>query len=122
MPESKQDAPIHQEESGLTIDALGNPDHPEDYVYGHVYVGSAANSDFSADLVFQQGPIPANGVNGFTIEAVLSVLVHRLEYMDGRFPCDENKRAIQHMKDAREDLYARTAARKARGVEGKEVK
>lgn len=70
---------------------------------------------------FQDGPIPANGVNGVTNEAMLAILIHRTETLNAQFPCDENELAILHMKKALAAFDARTAKRKARGVEGKNV-
>ncbi len=112
---------VHQEDSGLRVEALGNPATPENYSYGHEYL-AVAPSGFNHAVIFQRGPVPVSGVNGLTIEALLSVAIHRLTFLDGLFPCDENKSALQQMTGAREVLYQRTAKRKARGVEGKEVK
>jgi len=57
--------------------------------------------------------------NGTTIEEMLRVSLERLTDLNGRFSCKENETAIVGMKQAVEALNARTADRKARGVEGK---
>lgn len=74
-----------------------------------------------AMLNFQNGPVPQVGVTGITNEAVLEVVHHRLCYLNGLFPCDENAVAIAGVKTALDALYARTRNRQARGVEGKLV-
>lgn len=71
-------------------------------------------------VVFQRGNPAEFGPNGWTNEALLSVLIHRTEVLDAQFPCNENKQAIRHMRDAMFAFGLRTAERKERGVEGKQ--
>jgi hypothetical protein len=88
---------------------------------GHHYRAQwveASGVDKVASVDFQDGPIPANGVNGLTSEALLAVLIHRTKTLNDRFPCEENERALYHMKSALSWFNERTAKRKARGVEG----
>ena len=74
----------------------------------------------SAD--FQKGGIAENGVNGITNEALLAIVIHRLEcFQSGPFPCDENAYALANANSALQSLENRTQKRKARGVEGKEL-
>lgn len=70
-------------------------------------------------LQFQHGPIGENGINGIQNEEVLELIILRLGALDRRFPCDENKRAINYLGTARNVLLERTAKRRAQGVEGK---
>ena len=42
-----------------------------------------------------------------------------LEYLDDKFPCDENYHTIFHLDEALKRQEERTANREARGVEGK---
>jgi hypothetical protein len=58
---------------------------------------------------------------GTTNESLLEVLLHRTGYLDEKFPCVENKLAIQHMQLALNALYDRTAKRVAQGVETKDI-
>jgi len=51
----------------------------------------------------------------------LAILIHRTKVLDGKFGCDENKRAIQHMEEALVNFEVRIARRMVRGVEGKEA-
>lgn len=70
-------------------------------------------------MIFQQGPIAENGVNGITHEALLAVLIDRFEaFQAGPYACDENEMALGHMRAALAFLKARTQTRMARGVEG----
>lgn len=68
---------------------------------------------------FQNGPIKENGTNGLTQEVLLSIVAHRLEcFQAGPFACNENARALLHVRQALEALKHRTISRQARGVEG----
>lgn len=68
---------------------------------------------------FQNGPIKEVGVNGITQEALLAVLIDRLEcFQDSKWACDENAIALSHLRSARDALLERTKRRLARGVEG----
>ncbi len=70
-------------------------------------------------IQFQDGPVREAGVNGTSMEVVLKVIIERLEgYQRGPFPCKENEMALMCCKQAQEWLDARTAARRAQGVEG----
>jgi len=89
-----------------------------DVVAGHDYMIKAGDSINTIN--FQLGPVPTHGVNGVTNEAIIAVLLHRLKFLDAKFACDENKRAIQHLEEALVNLEVRTARRMVRGVEGKE--
>ena len=60
--------------------------------------------------------------NGTTNEEVLAVLIDRLQFLNGKFPCRENSIALTKLDEALLWLNKRTADRKARGVEGKHVK
>jgi len=108
---------IHTDHNGVAVNAISSAGSVD--VEGHQYQILAGLG--GVDLNFQNGPVQDNGVNGITNEALLAVLIHRTKYLDDKFGCDENKRAIQHMEDALVNLEARTARRIARGVEGQEA-
>lgn len=60
-------------------------------------------------------PVP----NGAFVEGVIAAAIDRLEYYQGsKFRCRENALAITKLEEALHWLEARTADRKARGVEG----
>jgi hypothetical protein len=72
-----------------------------------------------ADIKFQNGPIAEAGVNGITHEALLAILIDRLEgFQAGPYASANNASALGHIRGALYDLQARTRERIARGVEG----
>lgn len=71
-------------------------------------------------ILFQQGGIPDNGVNGITVEALLAICIDRLlAFQSGPYPCDENREALAHTLTALEWLKMRTFRRSHSGIEGK---
>lgn len=70
-------------------------------------------------LHFQNGPIAEVGVNGITHEALLAVLIDRLQgFQSGPYACRENAIALTKLEEALMWLNQRTRNRQARGVEG----
>ena len=68
---------------------------------------------------FQNGPIKEVGVNGVTNEALLAIVIDRLQgFQKGQFQCRENAIALTHLEDAMHWLQHRTNERLKRGVEG----
>ena len=68
---------------------------------------------------FQRGPIRNAGNNGVTHEALIAVLIDRLEcYQQSQFKCEQNELAMQHLQHALTALEIRTNSRIKRGVEG----
>jgi len=66
------------------------------------------------------GPTELVTVNdGTTNEEVLRVLIDRMQYLNGKFPCRENSIVITKLEESLMWLNKRTADRKARNVEGK---
>lgn len=73
----------------------------------------------NCEIMFQNGPIPEAGVNGVTQEALLAVVIDRLEsFQKGPYSCRENAIALTKIQEAMHWLQHRTLARVARGVEG----
>jgi hypothetical protein len=78
--------------------------------------------DEACYIDFQEGPIGEVGVNGLTHEALLVILIDRMEgFQAGPYASENNAAALQHMKSALEALQQRTRARIARGVEGTHI-
>jgi hypothetical protein len=72
-------------------------------------------------LRFQNGPVAedGNGVNGITHEALLAILVDRLQcFQAGPYACRENALALTRLEEAQHWLHHRTRARMAKGIEG----
>ena len=67
---------------------------------------------------FQEGN-PKDGINGVTHEALLAIVIDRLEHFQrGPFPSEESNRALIACRAALSHLHMRTSERIARGVEG----
>lgn len=70
-------------------------------------------------ILFQNGPINENGVNGVTQEVLLEIVADRLRsFQSGPFACKENAVALTHIETAQLWLHKRTWDRMARVVEG----
>lgn len=73
----------------------------------------------SCAINFQNGPVKEFGLNGISQEALLAVLIDRLEgFQSGEFACIENSNALSYLQLALDNLNRRTLNRIARGVEG----
>lgn len=72
-----------------------------------------------ATILFQNGPIPENGVNGTTQEVLLAIVADRLRsFQAGPYACKANACALTHIEEAMHWLQQRTIERMRRGVEG----
>ena len=111
----------------LTISVLdevgaGNANHL--YCIQGMNTGTNAASDGDPEtcckILFQNGPITEEGVNGVTQEALIEVCIDRLRsFQDGgKFACRENAIALTKLEEAQMWLQKRTIQRLARGVEG----
>lgn len=82
-------------------------------------VNQELNASMSVEINFQNGPIKEAGVNGISNEALLAVVIDRMQgFQSGDFACSENEEALQYCRKALEALQRRTLKRVARGVEG----
>lgn len=107
---------------GLVIEALGKPGagggENSFFIHAPDWLDKSPNG-FFVSLQFQDGPPADCGINGLTNEALLAVLVHRLEgFQAGKFACNENHHALKHISLALECLHARTRERRQKGIEG----
>lgn len=59
--------------------------------------------------------------NGTTNEALIEILIDRLNYLNKKFPCRENALAITKLDEALLWLNKRTSDRIKRNVEGKHL-
>lgn len=98
--------------NGVAVNAIVKlPDGTD--VQGRVY--QVLSGPKTTQIHFQLGPVKV------TNEALLAILIHRMEFLNSKFHCEENDEAIRHMKQALVNLEVRTARRIVRGVEGTEV-
>lgn len=91
----------------------------------HVYQAKQAEPDNVGEfckilglIKFQKGLIKEAGINGLTHEALLDIVVDRLEsFQGGPFKCKENHEALKAIQLAIRWLRSRTKDRKDRDVE-----
>lgn len=70
-------------------------------------------------LIFQNGAIGDVGVNGITHEALLAILIDRLEsFQTGPYKSNYNADALYHLQAAMHVLHRCTRDRMAQGIEG----
>jgi len=105
---------IHTDHNGVAVNAILNANGCD--VEGHRY--DILHGATSSTIMFQLGPVKEAGVNGVTSEALLAALIHRTQFLNGKFPCRENSIAITKMQEALMWFEKRTADRLARQVEG----
>jgi len=80
---------------------------------------AATSTATTYPIRFQNGPIAEVGVNGITHEALLAILIDRMEgFQAGPYASHDNQEALDAMRVAQTALQRRTLARMARGVEG----
>ena len=110
---------------GLSVCAIdgrghGNANHVYEIEWGNTDGRDRTGHDQRKVIVpFQNGPIAEVGTNGVTHEALLAILIDRLEgFQNGPYKCQENGDALNALTAAQHALKSRTVARAARGVEG----
>jgi hypothetical protein len=80
---------------------------------------STGHSQRTMRISFQNGPILEAGVNGFSGEALVAIVIDRLRgFQAGPFSCRDNAVALTHFEEGLMWLQKRTRDRMARGVEG----
>lgn len=109
---------IYTDHNGVAVNAISKTHDGQD-VEGHLY--QVLSGSKVQEIAFQLGPVKDAGVNGATNESLLAALIHRLQFLNGKFPCRENSLAITKMQEALMWLEKRTSDRVARGVEGQNV-
>jgi hypothetical protein len=109
----------------LTITVLGEPGagraHHKYMIEGYKrQVGTGEGPvETGVVIAFQNGPIAEAGVNGITHEALLAILIDRLQaFQAGPFANPHNEAALKYLEGAQHELQARTKERMERGVEG----
>ncbi len=95
---------------------------------GHKYTLDSFEGGPSQTLQFIEKIPTAEGSNnlrtvndGTTNEEVLKVLIDRMQYLNGKFPCRENAIVTTKLEESLMWLNKRTSDRLARNVEGKAV-
>lgn len=99
----------------LSVHAMDEPGHGG---ASHEYRIQLGGTNYLM-VNFQNGPIKEVGTNGITHEALLAILIDRLEgFQSGPYACPENGMALSCLLSAQRELKSRTEKRLARGVEG----
>lgn len=111
--------------AGLTVTAIGEPGPGGASMRYKIEGGDDAKmsiADFvSCDIRFQNGN-PANAINGVSNEALLAIVMDRLNgFQQGPFACDDNAWAYECIVRAMRILHKRNIDRTARGVAGEQV-
>lgn len=98
----------------ILVQAVG-PDGPGGAPHDYLITGG----DAPVSVHFQQGPVQEVGPNGISNEALIAVVIDRLQsFQKGTFSCRENAIALTKLEEAMHWLHHRTRQRLARGVEG----
>lgn len=107
------------------LDEPGSGGANHHYFLGGYHTKGNPSADSSCDdqtgthILFQNGPIKEAGINGLTNEALLAILIDRMEgFQSGQYATIENQIALNHLRSAAETLRFRTQQRERRGVEG----
>lgn len=115
---------IHGHEgSSLNNKAAINADERDENGGSYHYSIALDNDDGTfttrATLDFQKGPLKEAGLNGISDEALIAIVIDRLEgFQTGPFRSRDNAIAITHLETALLWLQKRTTDRQRRGVEG----
>ena len=59
------------------------------------------------EISFQKGHPDTYGVNGFTNEAVIAILIDRILHLNEIVPCEENVKSLARLQEAKELLEKR---------------
>lgn len=120
--------PINELNLGTTnytvIEVVGDPGIGNAYREYSVYRKSESGKyddtySLNTDILFQEGPIKENGVNGCQHEDLLNIVLHRLQcFQTSEYKCEENQLAIEKLEQALQHLRDRTNKRVERNVEG----
>jgi hypothetical protein len=70
------------------------------------------------DIIWQEGPFVTVGLNGSMPEQPVRALLHRIDDLDSRMPCPQNKEIIRHLNAILGLFDERTRDRNSRGVLG----
>ena len=89
----------------------------------HKYKIQLVDGKNLGEVNFQNGPVKEHGRNGIHNEDLLTIVADRLAgFQGGEFACNSNAEALDCIMEALSHLQIRTEVRKARNVEGTNVK
>jgi hypothetical protein len=109
------DKPLHRE---MTVTAVDDPG-PGGANHEYQIQCRGEHGSTITVLKFQKGPVNEVGANGISDEALLTILIHRLNgFQHGPFASREGLIALTNMQQAHHWLRERYEDRNQRGVEG----
>lgn len=77
----------------------------------------ATDNKLATIILMQNGLLSENGMNGVTIDDLLQVCEAIVEgYQEGKFQCEENGKALEHIREALTSLRARRERRSDQGT------
>lgn len=101
------------------LDEPGQGNACHEYFITTDWIGGGGKGLNDLRLSFQNGPLKEVGVNGITHEALLAILIDRLQgFQSGPYACQDNADALTSLYLALGFLQKRTISRLKRGVEG----
>ncbi len=111
---------IYKEDTmGKPIDQFPDtPDTITEEIMGPLDDDAVKRAQWLGAIVWQDGPIKVNGVNGLQVDDVMGACLAKLESFYEILPDFETQQAIGALRHAMIHLTQRTAKRTARGVEG----
>jgi hypothetical protein len=91
----------------LIVEATNTPEIDQAHRNYIVYDGEGYDV---CNINFQHGQYQHVGVNGVTNEAILAILIDRLEcYQTGPLACDRNARALENLHAAMKALHGKNS-------------
>jgi hypothetical protein len=101
------------------VDELGQGGANHEYVISLAPGTTKPGQANSWRISFQNGPIKEAGFNGISQEALLAIIIDRLQsFQTGPYACRDNAVALTKCEEALMWLQRRTQDRLRRGVEG----
>jgi hypothetical protein len=106
--------------NGIVITADARDENGGSHTYLIDVTGGAPESGgMQCEVSFQNGPLQEAGHNGISDEALLAIVIDRLEgFQSAQYRSRYNALAITKLEEAMHWLNARTSDRQKRGVEG----
>lgn len=95
---------IYHDDNGLLVTHKSR-DNAVEVIGHHTYC--VQTPDAVIHLEFQKGDPKKAGVNGLTKEAMLAILIDHMSFLTDPHWCEENNKALEHLKDAAVYLDAR---------------
>ena len=105
--------------NGIKIDCDARDENGGSHIYRLRVNAQGEHYSAEQEIEFQNGPLQEAGHNGISDEALLAIVIDRLEgFQTAQYRSRYNALAITKLEEAMHWLNARTTDRQKRGVEG----